>query len=405
MMPKVIKTDAEHEAALSRIEELMDAKAGTPEAHELELLGALVGLYEDERYPIGLPDPVDAIRFRMEQAGLRQKDLIPMIGTRSKVSEVLNRKRPLSVKMIRALHQGLGIPAEVLLQEPGARISEDLSGIDWGRFPIGEMLARGWMSGIAGPLADAREHAEELLRLFLRPLARTGFRPALLRQHLRSGVKMDEYALLAWRARVLLLAQSQEVPAYERGTIDEGLIGQVASLSYLDGGPRLAQQFLAKCGIHLIVLGHLPRTHLDGAAMLLSAGSPVVALTLRYDRLDNFWFCLCHELAHVSLHLEQDEHECFIDDLQHAGDRLEDEADKLAANSLIPRAMWRRSHLHTTPTAQGVRDFARRMRIHPAIVAGRIRRDQGNYRVFSQLVGQGEVRNLFSVERGDAGTE
>ncbi|MBS3756939.1 MAG: transcriptional regulator [Desulfobacterales bacterium] len=122
---RLIKTETDYTEALGRIASLMEAEAGTAEADELELLATLVEMYEETRYPINLPDPVDAILFRMEQAGLKQKDLIPYIGSRSKVSEVLNRKRPLSLSMVRRLHNSLGIPAEVLLQEPGAEIPKE----------------------------------------------------------------------------------------------------------------------------------------------------------------------------------------------------------------------------------------------------------------------------------------
>lgn len=116
MKPKVIKTGEEYKAALSQMRALMEAAPGSPEEEDLELFAVLIEQYEKERFPIGLPDPVEAIEFRMDQAGLTRKDLIPYIGSQSKVSEVLNHKRPLSVAMIRALHDGLGIPAEVLLQ-------------------------------------------------------------------------------------------------------------------------------------------------------------------------------------------------------------------------------------------------------------------------------------------------
>lgn len=117
MKPKVIKTPEEHEAALARVESLMDAKPGTRREEELELWSLLVERYEQQYFPIDLPDPVKAIRFRMEQEGLRQKDLEKYFPGKNRVSEVLNRKRPLSIGMIRALHHGLGIPAEVLLRE------------------------------------------------------------------------------------------------------------------------------------------------------------------------------------------------------------------------------------------------------------------------------------------------
>jgi HTH-type transcriptional regulator / antitoxin HigA len=113
---KPIKTKANYDAALEKIASLMDAKAGTPEANELEVLTTLVESYEAKHYPISLPNPIAAISFRMEQANLSQDDLIPYIGSRSKVSEVLSGKRSLTLQMMRSLHQNLGIPAEVLLQ-------------------------------------------------------------------------------------------------------------------------------------------------------------------------------------------------------------------------------------------------------------------------------------------------
>ncbi|MDG2989845.1 hypothetical protein L3556_02685 [Candidatus Synechococcus calcipolaris G9] len=115
-----IKSEAGYDAALEQIAVLMDARAGTPEADALDVLATLVENYENQHYPIGLPDPISGIRFRMEQQELSQGDLIPFIGSRSKVSEVLSGKRSLSLQMIRNLHQGLGISAEVLLQESGA---------------------------------------------------------------------------------------------------------------------------------------------------------------------------------------------------------------------------------------------------------------------------------------------
>lgn len=120
---KVIKTKTEYEAALAHIEKLMDDATGPAKVEELELFAVLVENYEQEHFPIGLPDPIEAIKFRMEQHGLEQKDLVRYIGSQSKVSEVLNRKRPLSVVMMRELHRGLGIPAEVLLQKPGERLA------------------------------------------------------------------------------------------------------------------------------------------------------------------------------------------------------------------------------------------------------------------------------------------
>jgi HTH-type transcriptional regulator / antitoxin HigA len=125
---KPIRTEADYEAMLLRIESLMDAEAGTPEADELEVLAMLVELYEEEHFPMSWPDPIEAIRFRMDQAGLTARDLIPLLGSRAKVSEVLSGKRSLTLQMIRALHEHLGIPAEVLLRQPGGSITGGSSG-------------------------------------------------------------------------------------------------------------------------------------------------------------------------------------------------------------------------------------------------------------------------------------
>lgn len=117
MKPKIIKSESEYRAALARIETIFDARPGTARGDELELLLMLVETYEDKAYPIDLPDPITALRFRMEQAGLKPNDLIPYIGSKSKVSEVLNGRRPLSLTMIRKLVAGLHLPADVAIQQ------------------------------------------------------------------------------------------------------------------------------------------------------------------------------------------------------------------------------------------------------------------------------------------------
>ena len=116
-MAHIIHTDTEHREALEALDRLLvhDPEPGTLEADELDLLALVVETYEKERFPIAPPNPVDAIRFRMDQAGLSRRDLVPYLGSKSKVSEVLSGKRSLSLRMIRRLHEGLGIPLEVLV--------------------------------------------------------------------------------------------------------------------------------------------------------------------------------------------------------------------------------------------------------------------------------------------------
>ena len=111
-----IKTEADYQAALAEIEQLFDAQPDTPEGDRLDVLTTLVEVYEAEHEPIAAPDPIEAINYYLESRGLTRRDLEPYIGSRARVSEVLNRKRGLTLDMIRRLHTGLGIPAEVLIK-------------------------------------------------------------------------------------------------------------------------------------------------------------------------------------------------------------------------------------------------------------------------------------------------
>lgn len=397
MIPKIIKNEADYETALARIDELMDVNPGTPEEDELELLVTLVEMYEEKTHPIGLPDPVEAIKFRMEQMEMKQKDLIPFIGSRSKVSEVLSRQRPLSIAMMRKLNEGLGIPAEVLLKEPGAMITPSPAGIEWGRFPLAEILKREWLPDFSGTLSEAKKQAEDLLGSWASALGFDALQPALLRQHVRAGSESDGFALAAWRIRVSLQALEQKTPKYQPGTVTTEFMRDLVCLSYLDNGPQLAREFLLKSGIHFVVERHLPHTHLDGAAIRLPDGSPLVALTLRHDRLDNFWFTLCHELAHIALHLDGGEYTVFFDDLdQSEVNRYESEADNWASEGLIPSEVWQAADMGRKPSARKVVEFATRYRINPAIPAGRIRREKRDYKIFANLVGYNEVRKLVA---------
>ncbi len=113
---KPIRTDADYESALAEIERLWGAKTGTPEGDRLDVIATLIDAYESEHHPIDPPDPIEAIKFRMDQQGLTRRDLEAILGTRARVAEVLNRKRDLSIGMIRRLHERLGISAEVLIR-------------------------------------------------------------------------------------------------------------------------------------------------------------------------------------------------------------------------------------------------------------------------------------------------
>ncbi len=395
---RAIRNEADYQAALARINELMDAEMDTPEGAELDVLTDLVEFYEDKHVPMGYPTPLGAIRFRMEQAGLSPRDLVPFIGTRAKVSEILSGKRPITMQIARALHANLGIPADVLLQQPGGELPSALTGIEWHRFPLTEMIARGWIAKSRNPVAEA----ETLMRGLIRRAGGEHALPAAFYRktdYARLNAKTDPYALKAWCWEVLARANANPLPVpYKVGTVDLVFLREVAKLSWSNEGPRLAREFLAKHGIHLICLEHMARTYLDGAALQLADGTPVIGLTLRYDRLDNFWFCLLHELAHVGRHLAGTKGDGFVDDLslRHVKGTprhpREDEADEWAENGLVPAEVWNTSSVKDNPSSLAVMELAQRLSIHPAIVAGRVRYETGNYRLLSHFVGTGMVR-------------
>jgi HTH-type transcriptional regulator/antitoxin HigA len=391
-MIKLIKTPDDHAAALRRVDELMalDPAPGSAEFNELEVIAHLAEAYEKDRFPVDLPDPVEAIKFRMEQQGLTQRDLVPYFGTVSRVSEVLSRKRPLNLATARKLHEGLGIPAAVLLAGKGEALPAPVA-VE--RFPFAEMLRRGWFGEVKGGLKEARKQAEELLQAFFGQSFDLKAIPAFYRQKIRSGSAEDPYAVCAWKTRVLALAGEQEVDQpFNRDHLSATFLQTLVGLSVLRDGPRTAGELLRGQGIRVVIEPQLPGTHLDGAALLTRTGEPVIALTLRHDRIDNFWFTLLHEVAHVKLHLGEDDQDAFFDDLDAAGADGEAEADAFAANLLIPENGWQQFRQRRDWSVPAVTRAARSWNISPAIVAGRVRRETRNHRILTSLLGYRQVR-------------
>ena len=337
---KVIRTKEDHEEALTLIENLLanDPNPDSEEGEKLDLLVTLVKDYESKMFPETLPDPIDAIVFRMEQQNLTPRDLVRFIGSRSKVSEILSRKRPLTLSMMRSLQEGLGIPAKVLLKGSDAKESDEVS---WDRFPLKEMARRGYFRGKS--LKNA--NVAEVMDAFFRPIGPPTQILGLLRKSsYRVSRSMDKPALVAWSGFVLKVASSLNYPgAYKEGSIDLDVMRDLARLSVEPRGPQLAQDFLRMKGIGLVIEPHFEKTYLDGATLLVNRDHPVIGLTLRYDRLDNFWFTLMHELAHISLHFNQDL-SSFYDDLvdtQNVGDEREKKQIKWRGKRWYPKANGR----------------------------------------------------------------
>lgn len=398
---KVIKTQRDYDEAIVRLSALMDEEVtpGSSKEAELELLALVIESYERTKVePVQL-DPIEAILFRMDQIGLKKVDLVPYMGSLPKVSEVLARKRPLNLAMIRKLHQGLGIPADVLLAQ--TEDSVDLGEVlpyDTSKFPFKEMFARGYFKGFGGTLRDAKDKTEELIRGFMRGFDLQPIHQARLRapMHQSGSRLMDGYALLAWHVAVLKKARDLKVKSpFAKESLTEERLRELARLSRFEQGPRLAQEFLADMGVALVVEDHFSKTYLDGAAMY-DGDLPVVALTLRHDRLDNFWFALLHELVHVQRHLRPGRQ--FIpdnlEDKVHQQTTEEREADEGARDILIPQAVWLEAGLTVEPTMEAAIALADKLRIHPSIVAGRVRHETGNWRLLSSI--KADVRRLFA---------
>ncbi len=402
MNVKIIKSAEDYEAAMARLSALMslDPKANSKEENELELLALVIQDFERQTVPPVKADPIESILFRMDQMKLSRKDLIPYIGSISKVSEVLSRKRPLSLPMIRRLNQGLGIPADILIEdiETDSAVVDQEPEMDFTRFPLKEMLERGCFGDFEGSAQRLKDYAEDLIRKFMQDLLPKQVSPALLRapMHQRGDRQADEMALLAWRVCVLRQARAVN-PArdYKHGTITPAWLRELAKLSAFDEGPKLAREHLARHGITLVIEKHFKRTFLDGAAML-DNDRPIVALTLRHDRFDNFWFALLHELAHIAKHLTP-ESPVFIDDLDCSNSqKAETEADAMAKEALIPERSWRTAKVRTTLLPEDAIAFADEIGVHPAIVAGRLRHEKKNFRLLSHLIGKaGQVSQIL----------
>jgi HTH-type transcriptional regulator/antitoxin HigA len=416
MKYKVLRTEKEHQSALQEAEALvaLDPTPGSNEAERLELLTLLIEDYEKRAFPFESLDPLEVIEFRMAEQGLRQKDLVSMIGSRSRVSEVLSGKRPLTVQMIRALSVGLGISADSLIgAEPQKSTTSNLPDtpeIDWKQFPYGEMERRGWFNGIR----VTGDSNEERLQSFIQQVLPKERAEVLFRRRFH-GLDIDEksyYSTLAWTARVLIRAKEQgkDLPPFEPNRITSDTLRDLARLSWLANGPRLAVEFLAKLGIVVVIEKRLRNAILDGAALLTENKRPVIGLTLRIDRVDYFWFTLMHEVAHVWRHLN-DSSEAYVDRVERIAsaertpEAKENEANRLARDAFIKRAIWERSPARLSPSRENIQELADQLHIHPAIVAGRIQFETGRYNQFREFLGQDEVQKQFQETFPNEGKE
>lgn len=213
----------------------------------------------------------------------------------------------------------------------------------------------------------------------------------------RAREDADQALKLLWLSRVRETAQIfitlNEIPDFQGLTPAD--LSEISTLSLKASNLERLSKILFERGILLIYELAIPGMKLDGAVFTLNAKRPVIALSLRYPRLDIFWFTLMHELAHLVLHYEKLADPILDDvDADHA-DIVERMADRLASNSLISRSDWRSCSALYSPSEKAVREFAFKVRVHPSIVAGRLRRELGRHDIFSDIVNEINVRKVL----------
>ncbi len=331
-------------------------------------------------------------------AGMSQTDLAEKLDMKPQQIQRYEATNYMSASLARLVEvsRALGVKTSGMFEgtkQTGGSVFvwTDADDILWGQLPYKEMIKRKWFDVPRGesPLEEVKEY-------FLRA-AGPEFATAYHRKKMRSGNVPNEYALLAWQARILERARKleaqDELAEFE---LDDRWLPELVSLTRREDGAKRARRLLAKKGIALIIERHLPGSYLDGAAMLGDAERPVIGLTLRYDRLDNFWFVLFHELGHVLLHLfDELRYDFFDEEGASSDDSIEAEADQFALNTLIPESLWDQCLSRFARSEEAVRIDAANLGIDPSIIAGRIRKECGNYTILNDLIGQDQVRKQF----------
>ena len=295
-------------------------------------------------------------------------------------------------------------------REDNENILKRAEEFDWNEFPIDEALERGWMENSAGKSATDRFKA-----WFCKstgPYATFGYRRRKESdQDCSAQESKNQSSIFTWQARVLQLAK-QEIKKSPvcKFRLDDRWLKELAKLSAYEDGPIRAKHCLKEKGIILVIVKDLRNTLLDSAAMLSHEGIPIVALTLRHNRLDYYWYTLFHEIGHVYCDLFDDNrlHSNYFDQLLSADenqashyreDEREIKANRFAMDKLIDAKTWDTCQSRYSVLVEDVKADAERLGIHPCIIAGRIRSERNDFSLLSNLTGQGQLHKHF-VEYG-----
>lgn len=333
--------------------------------------------------------------------GMSQKDLGDFLGVAEQQIQryEADRYRTASLDRLTEVADALGVRIVERAQLVGSSNLDSVDPSVWKAFPLAEMYKRGWFEDFSGTLPQARKVAGDLIPAFLQG-AHSQFVPMTLhRKSVRSSGQVHEAAIAAWEARVRTLAvRNPPEQVFDRDRLTADWVRGLVALSLDDNGPRLAVDYLREAGISLVIERHLPGTLLDGAALASADHHAIVAMTLRHDRLDNFWFTLLHEIGHLKLHIRLGKYAAIFDDNDApAVDKVEQDADYFAQEALIPEPNWNLAVSRFTRNEKAVLTDAKRFGVAPAVIAGRVRRDAGDYTLLRTMVGSGEVRRQFGL--------
>lgn len=333
--------------------------------------------------------------------GLTQRELANLTGCQEQQVQRYEKDSyaSASLKRIEQLAAALGINFKGTLsvtQSDNSSNGQLPHGFSLSDFPFAEMNKRGWF-GAPDVLRRAPPAVKASALNSFFALAPVEARQALHRKTSGAVSTQRSAALLAWQARILMKAQQKTGLARHFSPPPAEVVAGLAKLSAKPTGVVDAIELLLSYGIIVVFERHLQKTKLDGAAMCLENGKfAVIGLTTRHDRIDNFWFVLLHEIGHLMMHWPEVVRSGIVD--ENAGedskDVMENEADEFANNAIFPKVSWQSSLVRFSKQSDSIRAFAERHGLHPALIAGRIRRER-DYTEFHDLLGHGEIRSAL----------
>src|SRR3990167_3046206 len=414
---EIAGTVAELDGALSSEQILRSIMAGLPhevveavrraflaERHELAdalraFSAAKSGEYESIRDRAG-NDPGAFLIVARIMRGLSQKDLARKLGLREQAIQrwESEKYRSITLSNYQKVAQTLGVRLRLDELRPRGdwEYTYDVTTDDLMKV-VRHARGHKWLDGQD---QEDEKAISTLVRLVGDHVSRYGT-PSLLRTGLKTVDRAQDWSLLSWKAQVTRRAErviEEARPKYR--PINLSWLIDLVRLSVLDDGPRRAQELLLEHGIVLVIEAHIKGVPFDGASFRAD-DIPVIGMTICRDSIDNFWFTLLHEVAHVILHYRTGLSAGFFDDLAFEElDDLEQEANSFAGSLLIPTEAWVRSPARIAKSPEPIEKFANLLGIHPAIVFGRIRMERKNYSIFSNKIGQGLVRKQFLSDEG-----